>query len=190
MKNFKLLTVLILLALLFSGFSFGNFGDNDNERRSDRIAEGKSALRLLFKTEPQAKKEVADAYGFATFKNYGMSMMMMSADGGRGLAYDRKNDKITYMNMASGGMGMGLGAKEYFSVFIFKNAKVYNDFIEEGWEANTEIDASLKTKDDGEATNESHTVRKGIKLYKVTKNGAIMQVSLHGTKYWKCKDLN
>ena len=190
MKNFKLFTTLTLLVLLFSGFSFGNFGGNDNERRSDRIAEGKQALQYLYKEEPKAKQEIENAYGFATFKNYGMSMMMMSADGGRGLAYDRKKDKITYMNMASGGMGMGLGAKEYYSVFIFDNEKVFNDFIDDGWEANTEIDTSFKKKDDGEAMNESYNVRDGVKLYKVTKSGAIIQMNIHGSKYWKCKDLN
>lgn len=190
MKNFKLFTTLALAVLLFSGFSFGSFGDNDDERRADRIEEGKQALGYLYKEEPKAEQEIKNAYGYATFKNYGMSMMMMSADGGRGLAYDRKNDKITYMNMASGAMGMGLGAKEYYSIFIFDNEKVYADFIENGLEANTEIGASAKIKDDGETINESYTLRKGVKLYKVTKNGAIIQINMHGSKYWKCRDLN
>ena len=190
MKNFKLFTALTLAVILFSGFSFGSFSGNDEERRADRAAESKEALELLFKEEPKAEKEVDAAYGIATFKNYGMSMMMMSADGGRGLAYSPKTKKVTFMNMASGGMGMGLGAKEYFSVFIFDNEKVFNDFIEDGWEANTQIDASIKADDDGESINESYTATKGVKLYKVTKNGAIVQMNFHGSKYWKCKDLN
>jgi lipid-binding SYLF domain-containing protein len=190
MKNLKLLTVAFLSIIMFSGFSFGSFGDSDEERRAERIAESETALQLLFKEEPKAKDEVLNAYGFATFKNYGMSMMMMSADGGRGLAYSFKTKKTTFMNMASGGMGMGLGAKEYYSVFIFDNEKVFNDFVEDGWEMNSEIDASIKSNDDGETMNESYTIAKGVKLYKVTQKGAIVQMNIHGSKYWKCRDLN
>ena len=190
MKNFKLFTALTLAVILFSGFSFASIGDSDNERRSDRLKESNQALQYLYQKEPQAKQEIKDAYGYATFKNYGMSMMIMSADGGRGLAHVNKTGKVTFMNMASGGMGMGLGAKEYFSVFIFENEVVFHDFVEEGWEANAEMDASMKTEESGEAINASNTVRKDVKLYKVTKNGALVQMNVHGSKYWKCKDLN
>lgn len=190
MKQFKLLVSLFLAIILFSGFSFESFGDSKKDRRSDRLKESAQALHYLYKDEPQAEQEIKDAYGYATFKNYGMSMMMMSADGGRGLAFENKTGKVTFMNMASGGMGMGLGAKEYFSVFIFENSTVFDDFIEKGWEANADMDASFKSEDSGESINETKTVKKDIKLYKVTKNGAIVQMNVHGSKYWKCSDLN
>ncbi len=190
MKNFRLFTVLTLLIIFFSGFSFQSFGESKKERRSDRLKESEKALQYLYKDEPQAKQEIQDAYGYATFKNYGMSMMIMSADGGRGLVKVNKTGKVTFMNMASGGMGMGLGAKEYYSVFIFNDQISFDDFVKHGWEANAEFDASAKSEDSGEALNETSTIREDVKLYKVTKNGAIVQMNVHGSKYWKCKDLN
>jgi len=191
MKNFKILLASIVSIVMFSGFSFGSFSnDSDDERRAKRVAESREALELLVKEEPKAEKEIVNAYGIATFKNYGMSMMMMSADGGRGLAYSNKTKKVTFMNMASGGMGMGLGAKEYYSVFVFDDEKAFNDFVEDGWEINSEADISFTQDDNGEKLNESYSVAKGVKVYKVTKNGAILQMNMHGSKYWKCKDLN
>jgi len=191
MKNFKILLASIISIVMFSGFSFGSFSnDSDDERRAKRVAESREALELLVKEEPKAEKEIVNAYGIATFKNYGMSMMMMSADGGRGLAYSNKTKKVTFMNMASGGMGMGLGAKEYYSVFVFDDEKAFNDFVEDGWEINSEADISFTQDDNGEKLNESYSVAKGVKVYKVTKNGAILQMNMHGSKYWKCKDLN
>jgi len=191
MKNFKILLASIISTVMFSGFSFGSFSnDSDDERRAKRVAESREALELLVKEEPKAEKEIVNAYGIATFKNYGMSMMMMSADGGRGLAYSNKTKKVTFMNMASGGMGMGLGAKEYYSVFVFDDEKAFNDFVEDGWEINSEADISFTQDDNGEKLNESYSVAKGVKVYKVTKNGAILQMNMHGSKYWKCKDLN
>jgi len=191
MKNFKILLASIISIVMFSGFSFGSFSnDSDDERRAKRVAESREALELLVKEEPKADKEIVNAYGIATFKNYGMSMMMMSADGGRGLAYSNKTKKVTFMNMASGGMGMGLGAKEYYSVFVFDDEKAFNDFVEDGWEINSEADISFTQDDNGEKLNESYSVAKGVKVYKVTKNGAILQMNMHGSKYWKCKDLN
>ena len=191
MHTLRVFSLALLSVLLFSGFSFGNFSsESDDERRAKRVAESREALELLVKEEPKAEKELLDAYGIATFKNYGMSMMMMSADGGRGLAFSNKTKKVTFMNMASGGMGMGLGAKEYYSVFIFENEKVFNDFVDDGWEINSEADLSFTNNDSGEKLNESYSVAKGVKLYKVTKSGAILQMNMHGSKYWKCKDLN
>lgn len=186
MKSFKLLLALSLSILMFSGFSFG---DSDDERRAERLAESKEALELLYKEEPQTIEQIKNAYGYATFKNYSMSMMM-SIEGGTGLAHNSQTGKVTYMNMGSSGIGIGFGAKEFMAVFIFDNKKVYDDFVEDGWEANFQADASAQSDQDGESVNDTYTVQKGVKLYKLTKTGLAMQINMHGSKYWKCRDLN
>lgn len=186
MKRFQLITSLFLILVLFSGFKFG---DSDDERRAERLADSKEALELLYAEESDTKEAIKSAYGYATFKNYGMSMMI-SFEGGTGLAHNNKTGEVTYMNMGSGGIGMGMGAKEFMAVFIFDNKKVFDRFIKDGWEANAQADVIMQAEEDGESMNEVHTVEKGLKLYKLTKNGLAMQMTIQGSKYWKCKDLN
>lgn len=186
MKNFRLILSLFLTLFLFSGFTFGN---SDEERRAERLNDSKEALELLYQEEPTAKEEIQSAYGYATFKNYGMSIMI-SFEGGTGLAHNNKTKQVTYMNMGSSGLGMGFGAKEFMAVFVFENKKVFDKFLKDGWEANAQIDMAIRSDEDGESINEAHTIENGVKLYKLTKNGLAMQMNIHGSKYWKCRDLN
>lgn len=187
MKNFKLISVLTLLLLVFSGFGFG---ETDQERRTKRIAQNKDALELLYKEEPSTKEAIKKAYGYATFKSYGMNMFVMSVEGGEGLVHNNTTGKITYMNVTTGGMGMGLGAKEFIAVFIFDNKKVFDYFIDKGLEVNAQAEVVAKAEEDGDGVNKVHTLKDGVKLYKLTKNGLSMQMTLQGSKYWKCRDLN
>jgi len=94
------------------------------------------------------------------------------------------------MNMASGGVGFGLGVKNFKAVFIFKDKKVFDDFVNNGWEANVAADAAIKIGEDGGALNGAITVAPGIRLYKLTQNGLALSATIQGTKYWKDADLN
>ena len=94
------------------------------------------------------------------------------------------------MNMGSGGVGPGLGVKDFRAVFLFKTKKAYDSFVNSGWEANAQADAAIKHKDDGGAINGAITVAPGVRLYKLTQTGLALQATIQGTKYWKDGDLN
>ena len=94
------------------------------------------------------------------------------------------------MNMVSGGFGFGLGIKDFRAIFLFKNAKAYNNFINHGWEANAQADAAAKVGREGGAINAAITVAPGVRLYKLTQNGLALQATIQGTKYWKDGNLN
>ena len=187
MKQTKLFISLILTSLMFSGFWSG---DTNEQLQKKRISDSKEILSLLHKHAPESKKLLSSAYGYATFSNVGVNLILLSAEGGTGLAHDNKTNKTTYMNMGSGGFGFGLGVKDFRAVFIFKNKKVYDQFVNKGWEANAQADAAAKAGEDGAAANAAITVAPGIKLYKLTQNGLAIQATIQGTKYWKDGDLN
>jgi len=133
---------------------------------------------------------IQNSYGYATFANVGVNLILLSAEGGKGLAHNNKTGRNTYMNMASGGIGLGLGAKDFRIVFIFENKKVFDDFVNHGWEANAQADAAAKLGKDGGAVNAAITVEPGVRIYKLTKNGLVLQATIQGTKYWRDQDLN
>jgi lipid-binding SYLF domain-containing protein len=187
MKHIKLIAALTLVLLIFSGFWSGK---SKSEIREERIQSSKETLKLLYKYAPKAKKMIQNSYGYATFSNVGINLILLSAEGGIGLAHNNITSKNIYMNMGSGGAGFGLGVKDFRAIFLFENKKVFDKFINHGWEANAQADAAAKAKKHGGALNAAVTVAPGIRLYKLTQNGLALQATIQGTKYWKDGDLN
>jgi len=187
MKKVITLLLAVVTIVMFSGFWSG---DSDEQLKQERIQLRDDTLALLYKYDPKARSIVQHAYGYATFSNVGVNLVFLSAEGGKGLAHNNKTGKNIYMNMASGGVGFGLGIKDFRAVFLFENKKVFDSFVNKGWEANAQADAAAKAGEDGAAINGAITVAPGIRLYKLTQNGLALQATIQGTKYWKDGDLN
>lgn len=187
MKHLKLVSFLVMSVLMFSGFWSGESNDS---LKKERVQESKKTLQLLYKYAPESKSMIASSYGYATFSNVGVNLILISAEGGKGLAHNNKTGKNIYMNMGSGGVGLGLGIKDFRAIFLFENKKVFDSFVNSGWEANAQADAAAKAGKEGGALNAAITVAPGIRLYKLTQNGLAIQATIQGTKYWKDGDLN
>lgn len=173
--------------VMFSGFWSGKTLD---QQRSERLQSSNETLQLLYKHAPEAKEMIANSYGYAAFSNVGVNLILLSAEGGTGVAHVNQTGKNIYMNMASGGVGFGLGVKDFRAVFLFENKAVFDRFVNEGWEANAQADAAAKLADKGDAINLAISVEPGIRLYKLTQNGLALQATIQGTKYWKDGELN
>ncbi len=187
MKLVKLFLVMVAAIMMFSGFWSGK---STMELREDRLTTSKETLGLVYKYAPDSKQMIANAYGYATFSNLGVNLILLSAEGGKGVAHNNQSGQNIYMNMASGGVGFGLGVKDFRIIFIFENKKVFDNFVTNGWEANAQADAAIKAGNEGGALNAAITVEPGVRIYKLTQNGLALQATIQGTKYWKDGDLN
>ena len=183
MKLFKILVILVFSLSLSQA-------DSVSKERSEINTENKKTLQMLYKVYPSAKARIRSAYGYATFSNIGINLILFSAEGGNGVAVNNRTQKRIYMKMASAGFGVGLGVKDFRAIFVFENKKVFDSFVNYGWEANAQADAAAKTGRKGGSIEGAITVQPGIKLYKLTKNGLALQATIQGTKYWKDSDLN
>lgn len=194
MKNLRLIVGLIFLTIMFSGFWSDKSKKEIQKEKfietQKRLQTNSETLNLLYKYAPESKELIKKSYGYATFKNLGVNLVLFSAEGGKGVAHNNKTGWNTYMNMASGGIGFGLGVKDFRAVFLFRDKKAFDNFINKGWEANAQADAAAKVGEDGGALNAAITVADGVRLYKLTQNGLALQATIQGTKYWKDEDLN
>lgn len=190
MRRFKLVGTLLLALAAITMFSGFWSGKTVQEQREERLKIAHETLRLLYEYAPEAKKMVGNSYGYAAFSNVGVNLVLLSAEGGTGVAHVNSTGENIYMNMASGGVGLGLGVKDFRAVFLFENKEVFDRFVNEGWEANAQADAAAKLEEKGGAVGAAITVAPGIRLYKLTQNGLALQVTIQGTKYWKDSDLN
>jgi len=194
MKHLKLIIALLLISLLFSGFWSGKskreIREENRLERVNRIVASNQTMQLLYKYAPEARQMVLRSYGYATFSNVGVNLVLFSAEGGKGMAHNNRTGINTYMNMASGGLGLGIGVKDFRAVFLFENKRAYDTFVNSGWEANAQADAAAKYEESGGSINAAITVAPGVRLYKLTQNGLALQATIQGTKYWKDTELN
>ena len=184
----RFLVVAIASFALLGGCMSAN-GDTAQDKRQ-AIQEMKSeTLAKLYKLEPGAKTRIQQAVGYAVFSNVGVNLILLSAGSGYGVVEHHPGGQ-TYMKMVSGGIGIGLGVKDFRGVFVFITEEALKGFIENGWDASAQADAAAKAGDKGGAWAGAVDVAPGIKLYQITEHGLALQATIQGTKYWKDNDLN
>ena len=147
-------------------------------------------LGRLYREAPGTKEKISKAAGYGTFSNANVNLIFASAGGGYGVVVDNATGKRTYMKMALGGVGFGLGVKDYRVVMIFRDKTTLNNFVESGWDFGAHADASAKAGDTGGELSEEGDVISGIEVFSMTESGLALQATVAGTKYWKDDKLN
>lgn len=185
----KFLVSLVAL-VFFCGIAGPSLAASAEEQRSEIRKMRTDTLAQLYKVHPAARANIRKAAGYAVFSNVGINLIFLSAAGGSGVAHDNRSGKDIYMKMVSGGIGIGLGVKDFRGIFVFSNRKAFRQFVDSGWEASAQADAAAKSGDKGGAAAGAITVAPGVELYQLTKNGLALQATIQGTKYYKNDDLN
>jgi len=183
-------SVIAVVAILWGGCSPGKKGMTIEERRQAVANMETETLQRLYKEAPDAKAKVESAPGYGVFSNANVNLIFASAGGGYGVVVDNATKKRTYMKMALGGVGLGLGAKDYRVVMVFKDKATMDKFVEKGWDAGAHADAAAKTSDKGAEASAEGDISAGIEVFSMTEAGLALQATIAGTKYWKDKELN
>lgn len=184
-----ILPALILATILWS-LSTAAGAASVAEQRSAILKMRSETLAQLYKVNPGARTAVQKAAGYAVFSNVGINLIFLSAGGGSGVAHDNRSGNDTYMKMISGGVGLGLGVKDFRGVFVFSGTEQLKHFVNSGWEASAQADAAAKAGEKGGALAGAITVAPGVHLYQLTEHGLALQATIQGTKYYKSDDLN
>lgn len=185
----KLNHIFAIAALtIFSFATTGAIAQSEKEKNQAEVqAKVEQTLAEFYKAKPKLKAEVEKAAGYGVFTSYGLSFLV-GGSGGKGLVHDNKTKHVTYMALAQASAGLQIGAAETRYLFVFKDAKAMQSFIESGWEAGAEIGAGAGAGKS--AAGGSVGQFTGGKLYSLTKNGFQAGGAVAGTKFWKDADLN
>ena len=190
MKN-TLPRIVVSLAIIAMVAGCGPRGNLTVQQKRDVIMEMETeTLERLYKESPGARDKIAKAVGYGTFANANVNVIFVSAGGGYGSVVENATGKRTYMKMALGGVGLGLGAKDYRVVMIFKDKSTLDNFIESGWDAGAHADAAAKAGESGAEVSAEGDIISGIEVYSMTESGLALQATIAGTKYWKDGKLN
>ena len=183
-------SVVAVVAVLMAGCGPKKKGMTLEQRRQAVADMEKETLQRLYKEAPNTQAKVENAPGYGVFSNANVNLLIASAGGGYGVVVDNATQQRTYMKMALGGVGLGLGAKDYRVVMVFKDKATMDKFIEKGWDAGAHADAAAKAGDKGAEASAEGDIRSGIEVFSMTESGLALQATIAGTKYWKDKDLN
>ncbi len=184
------MTRYLLASVLIALIASPCFADKADKKRGKIQKMKNEVLTQLYEEQPSTKSQIKKSAGYAVFSNVGVNVIFFSAGGGSGVVHNNNTGKDTYMKMASAGVGIGLGVKDFRGVFIFHTKDALHNFVEHGWDFSGQVDAAAKSGDKGAERSHAASIANGVSVYQLTESGLALQATLQGTKYWKSKDLN
>ncbi len=188
MGRMKIIAGLALIVFLL--IAVPAWGATKAEKQKEVQKVSRETLAQLYKSQPSARKAIANAAGYATFSNFGMKIFVAGSGSGSGMAVDNKTKKTTYMKMIEVQAGLGIGVKKFRVIFVFDTQKGLNDFINSGWEFGGQATAAAKSGDKGAEMAGAVSVAPGVWMYQLTDTGLAAEITGKGTKYYKDSDLN
>jgi lipid-binding SYLF domain-containing protein len=169
--------------------NYGSAKSKAEKQRAHIMEMRADVLEKLYEQDSGYKKKISRAAGYAVFSNVGINLIFASVAGGSGVVED-EHGNLTYMKMASAGIGLGLGVKDFRGIFIFYDEDKLETFIDKGWDFSGQADVAAKSGEKGGEASGAVNISEGVEIVQITENGIALQATLQGTKYWKDKDLN
>jgi lipid-binding SYLF domain-containing protein len=164
----------------------GDWKDMKQESKRMKLDEtAEEALQTLFAEHPKAKDLYDKSFGWAVFDNLKLAFGF-SGGGGNGVAKAKESGEKTYMKMGTAGIGFGLGVNKYQVIFLFQDSQTFDNFVNNGWQADAGATASAGTSAAEVKTNFVN----GLAIYQMTEKGLMANADIAGTKYWKNDKLN
>ena len=187
MNYLKTISAVVCVVLLSACASMGS--GTTAEKRTAILEMQQDALEKLYIKKPAAREELKASPGYAVFSNANINLFLVSAGTGYGVVNDQIKKRKVYMNMAEGGVGFGIGAKDYRIVMVFHNEEAMRNFVENGWTFGGNADATAKAGKKGKSI-EGEAYYGDVTVYTMTESGLALQATVKGTKFWKDDSLN
>jgi len=191
-EMFLIISVFLVIALCMAtampNLALGQ--DKKDKEKAEVRKMAQDTLARLYKAQPSARKAVESGAGYAVFSNFGMKIFVAGGGSGKGIAYNNKTKKGTFMKMLEVQAGLGMGIKKFRLVWVFENTKDLDSFINSGWELGAQATAAAKTGEQGGAFAGAMSVAPGVWLYQLTDDGLALELTAKGTKYYKDDKLN
>lgn len=190
MKRSAILLTLAAVVLILTGCgpSAKNYTLSERRQLIDDMAQ--ATLQRLYVEKPGTPQEIAESAGYGVFSNANVYVIFVSAGGGYGEVIDKTTGRKTYMKLTAGGAGIGIGAKDYRQVVIFKTREALTQFVGSGWDIGGQAEATAKSGEAGGGMGGDGTLSKHVTVYTLTETGLALQATLTGSRYWVDDELN
>jgi lipid-binding SYLF domain-containing protein len=200
-KGIQFLFMVVAFSLVFNvnNNAFALLGKDKTEaEKQEEIKQEQTDIRKmvnetlnrLYKLQPGAKAAIAKSAGYAVFNNFGTKILVVGGGTGKGILFDKKNDKEVFMKMIEAQAGLGMGVKKFSVIFVFDKQSNVDAFVNSGWEFGGQATAAAKMGEEGGAFAGAMSVSPGVWMYQLTDDGLAVELTGKGTKYYKDDDMN
>jgi lipid-binding SYLF domain-containing protein len=170
-------------------------GETGDEQRASIRKNGKEILAKVYSAHGEAKAQVAESVGYATFSTINAKILFGGTGNGYGILTEKPSGTQTFMRMARVQVGLGLGVQELSVLLIFKSKEKLAEFKEKGWTFGGGASAAMISE---AASEEDPAVDKSIQatvdldplVYQVTDAGVNLSATLDGVKFSRDAALN
>lgn len=177
--------MLALPLVLAAGLAFpqddkkgGKAAAEKEAARAERLKIAADGLDKLYKLQPEARKAVEGAVGYAVFDISSIYVIMFVGQRGTGVLIDNATKKPTYMSSQRAGTGPGVGKQRVYQIFVFKNKEAMSQFTLAGG-LGGDVGASVSTGTGGMV----RSFNPMVDIYQVPESGMAVQASWGGTVY-------
>jgi lipid-binding SYLF domain-containing protein len=188
--------LILIAAMLFAGTAQTGMAQSKTDpkiekKRTEIRKMAYDTLSRLYKIQPEAKRSIEKAAGYAVFTDKGVKILVSGSGRGQGLAVNNDTRTETFMKMFELQVGLGFGVKKFKVIFVFDTDQALQKFVESGWEFGGQSDAAIKAGDGkGASIAGAASVSDGVWMYQLTDKGLALEITMKGTKYYKDDDLN
>lgn len=193
----KLQTLSLSAIVMLAGCSAQ--GDTASQQRASIQKMRSETLNKLYALQPEARSDIQHAKGYAVFANNSSKILLFGFGSGYGVVRNKATGKDTYMKMAQGGAGLGMGIKQQRTVLVFHDKAVLETFIRQGYMVGADANAAAKYDDKGIApiaastsgvASDTASLPSKVNVYDLTEKGLAAQAMINGYKYWPDAALN
>lgn len=143
------------------------------------------ALEKLYKVQPDARKAVEGSVGYAVFDITSIYAILFVGQKGKGVLFDNKTKKTTFMTSTRMGTGPGAGKQRVFQIFVFKSKGAMDQFVLTGG-LGGDVTGTISTGTEGSV----RSFNPSIDIFQIPESGMAIQASWGGTVYSVDSDLN
>lgn len=174
-------------------------GDTASQQRASIQKMRNETLNKLYTLQPEARSDIQHAKVYAVFANNSSKILLFGFGSGYGVVRDKATGKDTYMKMAQGGAGLGMGIKQQRTVLVFHDKAALETFIRQGYMVGADANAAAKYDDKGIApiaasangvAKDTSSLPSKVNVYEITDKGLAAQAMVNGYKYWPDDKLN
>ena len=189
--------LLLACALTLTGCSAE--GDTASQQRASIQKMRTNTLSKLYSLYPEARSDIQHSKGYAVFASNSSKILVFGFGSGYGEVKNSATGKDTYMKMAQGGAGVGMGVKQLRTVLVFHDKDALNTFITKGYMVGADANAAAKYDDNGIApigasangvAKDTSSLPSKVNVYEITEKGLAAQAMVNGYKYWPDDELN
>ena len=148
------------------------------------------ALATLYEVAPGTHRAIDRAAGYAVFSTFGLKLFFAGGTTGKGVVYNRRTQRQTFMKMVQVQGGLGFGVNQNRLIFVFTNEQALRNFVDQGWEFGGQANLSAMAGGQGAMYSGAAAVSPGVYLYQLTNTGLSASITVSGTKYFRDADLN